>query len=73
MKPEQIASSQFEVVQGKPIEDVLRRAVRRALLEHKRAGNTIAAWENGRVVLIPATDISIEETDDEPDESPANS
>ncbi len=45
--------------EGKTIERVLRRAVRHALLEHKRAGNTIAAWENGRAVLIPAEEIQI--------------
>ena len=46
---------------GKLIEDILRRAVRHALLEHKRVGNTIAAWENGRVVLIPAEEIQVED------------
>lgn len=30
-----------------------QRAVRAALLEHKRAGNPIAVWEDGKVVLIP--------------------
>ena len=49
---------------GTVIEDILRRAVRHALLEHKRAGNTIAAWANGRVVLIPAADIQIGDEDE---------
>jgi hypothetical protein len=44
-------------LEGKTIERILRRAVRHALLEHKRVGNTIAAWEDGRVVLIPAEEI----------------
>lgn len=49
------------LVEEKNIERVLRRAVRAALLTHKRAGNTIAAWEDGRVVLIPAEAIQIED------------
>ena len=47
------------LLEGKFIEDVFRRAVRHALLQHKRAGNTIAAWEDGRVVLIPAEEIDV--------------
>ena len=50
---------------GTVIEDILRRAVRHALLEHKRAGNTIAAWADGRVVLIPAAEIQIEDEDEQ--------
>jgi len=53
------------IVQGKPIENALRRAVRHALLIHKRAGNTIASWEDGRVVMIPAEQIQIEQTAEE--------
>lgn len=48
------------VVQGGPVQEALRLAVSHALLEHKRAGNTIASWEGGRVVLIPAEEIEIE-------------
>jgi hypothetical protein len=60
MKPEQIAPPRIEIIQGKPIEQVLRRAVRHALLQHKRAGNTVATWQEGRVVLIPAAEIRLE-------------
>ncbi len=42
------------------IEHALRRAVRHALLTHKRAGNTVAAWKDGRVALIPAEEITVE-------------
>lgn len=52
---------QISVVQGKPVEEALRLAVRHALLEHKRAGNTIASWEDGRVVLIPAEEIEVKD------------
>ena len=52
-------------LEGKTIEHILRRAVRHALLEHKRAGNTIAAWADGRVVLIPAEEIQIDDEENQ--------
>jgi hypothetical protein len=45
----------------KLIEDALGRAVRAALLEHKRAGNPIAVWEDGQVVWIAPEDIPEED------------
>jgi hypothetical protein len=47
------------------LEQALRRAVRAALLEHKRAGNPVASWKDGRVVLIPPEEIGV---GDEPHE-----
>lgn len=44
---------------GKAVEDVLRRAVNQALLMHKRAGNPIATWKDGKVVLIPPDEIEV--------------
>jgi len=35
----------------------LRQAVREALLDHKRAGNPVAIWRDGRVVWIPPEEI----------------
>lgn len=52
----------INVVQGEPVVAALRQAVRAALLEHKRAGNPVASWENGRVVIIPAEEIEVGET-----------
>ncbi len=45
------------------LEQALRRAVQSALLMHKRAGNPVATWKDGRVVLIPAEAIEIDEPD----------
>jgi hypothetical protein len=39
----------------------IRESVREALLMHKRLGNPVASWENGRVVWIPADQISIDD------------
>ncbi len=55
--PDQTAMSD----QPKSIEHAMRRAVRHALLTHKRAGNTVAAWRDGRVVLVTADDIPVAE------------
>jgi hypothetical protein len=44
----------------KAIEHAMRRAVQHALLTHKRAGNTVAAWKDGRVVLVTADKIRVE-------------
>ena len=40
----------------------MREAVRHALLTHKRAGRPIASWRDGKVVIIPAEEIEVEET-----------
>ena len=42
------------------IEAALVRAVRNALLHHKRAGNPVADWQDGRVVWVAPDDIPVE-------------
>ena len=42
------------------IERALQRAVRAALLDHKRAGNPIAVWRDGQVVWIPPDEIPVD-------------
>jgi hypothetical protein len=44
---------------GKDIEKVLQRAVNHALLIHKRLGNPIATWKDGKVVIVPPEEIVI--------------
>ena len=44
------------------VEAAVREAVREALLMHKRLGNPIATWKDGRVVWIPADQIPVEDT-----------
>ena len=46
----------------KSIEHAMRRAVQQALLTHKRAGNTVATWKDGRVVLVKPEKIVIEKS-----------
>ena len=46
---------------GSEIERGLKKAVGLAVLEHKRAGNPIVEWRNGRVVWVPPEEIEVEE------------
>jgi len=48
-------------IETKSIEQAMRRAVEHALLTHKRAGNTVAAWKDGRVVLVEAEKIVVQD------------
>lgn len=43
------------------IREVFGRAVRRALLEHKRAGNPVAVSENGQVIWVEPQNIKTDE------------
>jgi hypothetical protein len=42
-------------------EMALKEAVAKALAEHKRQGNPIAVWRNGKAVWIPAEEIIVPE------------
>lgn len=46
---------------GKEVGRIFNKAVREALLDHKRAGNPIAGWKNGKVVIIPPEEIPVED------------
>jgi len=46
---------------GTAIDRALGRAVHEALQMHKRLGNPVAAWRNGKVVWIPPQQIAVEE------------
>jgi hypothetical protein len=37
--------------------DAAGRAIRDAVLDHKRAGNPIAEWRDGKVVIVPPEQI----------------
>lgn len=37
---------------GRLIDEAIREDVHRALLEHKRAGNPVAVWRDGKVVML---------------------
>jgi len=43
------------------IEQIFRKAVRRELWIHKRLGNPIATWKDGKVVIIPPEEIPVDD------------
>ena len=49
---------------GDFIDEVLKEAVREALLQHKRAGNPICEWRDGKVVWIPPEEIDVPDPND---------
>jgi ABC-type proline/glycine betaine transport system ATPase subunit len=52
-------TNDFAAEHARDIERILRRAVRHALLKHKRLGNPIAVWKDGKVVIVPPEEIVI--------------
>jgi ABC-type proline/glycine betaine transport system, ATPase component len=52
-------TNDFVAEHAKDIERILRRAVKHALARHKRLGNSIATWKDGKVVIIPPEEIII--------------
>lgn len=50
-------SKRLFVEHGKAIEAVLQKGVDQALLIHKRLGNPIATWKDGKVVIVPPEEI----------------
>ena len=54
-----ILTNDFFAENVKDIERILRRAVGHALKLHKALGNPIAVWEDGKVVMVPADEITI--------------
>ena len=52
-------TNDFVAEHAKEIEKILQRAVNHALTKHKRLGNPIAIWKDGKVVIVPAEEIVI--------------
>ena len=46
---------------GRAIDEALRLGVRDALLRHKRLGERVATWQDGRVVILEPEQIPIDE------------
>ncbi|GAX59861.1 succinate dehydrogenase/fumarate reductase, flavoprotein subunit [Candidatus Scalindua japonica] len=45
---------------GTEIDEALQQAVKEALLQHKKAGNTIVSWEKDKMVWIQPEDIVVD-------------
>jgi hypothetical protein len=57
---------------GEQIDRAMRQAVQNALREHKRRGQYIVVWRDGKIVRVPPEEISVpeEETSPEPVKTP---
>jgi len=49
------------LAEAEAVEAAVQEAVREALLEHKRAGNPVVGWHNGRLEWVPPERIPVEE------------
>jgi hypothetical protein len=56
---EVILTKDYFATHAKEIEKILQKAVNHALLIHKRLGNPIATWKDGKVVIIPPEEIVV--------------
>jgi hypothetical protein len=54
-----ILTNDFAAEHARDIEKILKRAVNHALIRHKRLGNSIAVWKDGKVVIVPPEEIVI--------------
>ncbi len=52
---------------GKEIEGVFRQGVREALLRHKKLGQSVAVWRDGKVVILSPEEIPVDDLPDSAD------
>jgi len=61
---ETVAKSFEERIQDDAlIEAAFRRAFRKPVLEHRRAGVPMVFWENGKIVHVPADQVPLPEVE----------
>lgn len=46
---------------GSEIDKALQKAVKEALLQHKKAGNPVVSWKDGQIVWIQPEDILVKD------------
>ena len=61
MKEEKLDKNLSDKAMAFRAEEALKKAVARAIADHKRTGDPIVVWRDGRVVKIPAEQIEIRE------------
>jgi hypothetical protein len=65
MRKETDTPKDFFFTHAEEIREIFGHAVRQALRRHKRLGNPIASWRDGKVVIIPPEEIPVSEDADE--------
>jgi len=58
-QPKETLTNDYFATNAIEIGEVFQQAVNDALRTHKRLGNPIAAWRDGKVVIIPPEDIIV--------------
>ncbi len=61
MKEEKLDKNLSDKAMAFRAEEALKKAVARAIADHKRTGDPIVVWRDGKVVKIPAEQIEIRE------------
>ncbi len=56
-KIETVKSERLLIEFGEKVDESIKKAVNNALLEHQRAGNSVAVWRNGKVVILQPENI----------------
>lgn len=51
------------IAAGKPVDDAVSLGIREAMLRHKRLGESVVSWRDGKVVIIPPEEIPVTEDD----------
>ena len=64
-QPKAILTNDYFAANAIEIGKVFQQAVNDALRMHKRLGNPIAVWRDGKVVIIPPEEINVPPDDSE--------
>ena len=65
MSDKNLSLEQFNLfTQAEEVLAILREAGRQARIMHKKLGNPIASWQDGKVVIIPPDEIVIDDNDE---------
>jgi hypothetical protein len=51
--------------EGTPIDEALTRGIRQAMAVHKRLGQSVVVWRDGKVVTLPAEEIPVDISESE--------
>ena len=60
MKDEKPAESGELLIDPEAVTGCLQKAVRQVLIRHKRLGNPVVEWRDGKIVWVPARDIPVD-------------
>ena len=65
MKNEKLDKNRPDKAMAFRAEEALKKAVARTIADHKRTGDPIVIWRDGKVVKVPADQIEVRESEAE--------